>query len=106
MRHARGGRCHRARSRTGATRLNGQEYAGVRQAEFAFFTPFIDAVSLPTLVAVAMLVMHARKAHSHTLRPAVIALLLLLLCSHSATSAPRRWTTRSQQPDRSKNADD
>jgi uncharacterized membrane protein len=60
-------------------RLNGQEYARVRQAEFAFFTPFIGAVFLPTLVAVAMLVIHARKTHSITLRPAVIALALLLL---------------------------
>ena len=60
-------------------RLNGQEYARVRQAEFAFFTPFIGAVLLSTLVAVAMLVIHARKTHSIALGPAVIALVLLLL---------------------------
>jgi hypothetical protein len=60
-------------------RLNGQEYARVRQAEFAFFSPFIGAVLLATLVAVAMLVVHARKTHSITLRPAIIALALLLL---------------------------
>jgi len=60
-------------------RLNGQEYARVRQAEFAFFSPFIGAVLLATLVAVAMLVIHARKTHSITLRPAIIALALLLL---------------------------
>jgi uncharacterized membrane protein len=60
-------------------RLNGQEYARVRQAEFAFFTPFIGAVLLSTLVAVAMLVIHARKTHSITLRSAVIVLVLLLL---------------------------
>jgi uncharacterized membrane protein len=60
-------------------RLNGQEYARVRQAEFAFFTPFIGAVLLATLVAVAMLVIQARQAHSPMLRPAVIALVLLLL---------------------------
>jgi quinol-cytochrome oxidoreductase complex cytochrome b subunit len=60
-------------------RLNGREYASVRQAEFASFTLFVGALLLPTLVAVAMLVIHARKAHSITLRPAVIALALLLL---------------------------
>jgi hypothetical protein len=59
--------------------LNGQEFVRVRQAEFAFFTPFVGAVFLPTLIAVAMLVIHARKAHSPTLRPTVIALVLLLL---------------------------
>jgi hypothetical protein len=64
-------------------RLNGQEYARVRQAEFAFFTIFIAAVLLPTLAAVAMLVVHARKTHSITLRPAVIALALLLLALRS-----------------------
>jgi uncharacterized membrane protein len=60
-------------------RLNGQEYVRVRQAEFIFFTPFIGAVLLPTLLAVAMLVVQARKTHSITLRPAVTALALLLL---------------------------
>jgi uncharacterized membrane protein len=60
-------------------RLNGQQYVRVRQAEFAFFTPFIGAVLLPTLVAVAMLVVQARKMHSAMLRPAVMALALLLL---------------------------
>jgi hypothetical protein len=60
-------------------RLNGPEYVRVRQAEFAFFTWFIGALFLPTLIAVAMLVLHARKAHSPTLRPAVMALVLLLL---------------------------
>jgi Anthrone oxygenase len=60
-------------------RLNGQEYAHVRQVEFVFFTPFIGAVLLPTLIAVAMLVIHARKTRSPTLRPTAIALGLLLL---------------------------
>jgi NADH:ubiquinone oxidoreductase subunit 6 (subunit J) len=41
--------------------------------------PFVGAILLPTLVAVAMLVIHARKAHNPMLRPAVIALVLLLL---------------------------
>jgi uncharacterized membrane protein len=59
-------------------RLNGQEYARVRQAEFGFFTPFIGALLLPTL-AVAILVIHAGKTHSVTLRPAVVALALLLV---------------------------
>ena len=60
-------------------RLNGQEFVHVRQAEFAFFTPFVGAVFLPTFVAVAMLVIQAHKAQSPTLRPAVIALVLLVL---------------------------
>jgi hypothetical protein len=47
--------------------------------EFAFFTPSIGAVFLPTLVAVAMLVIHARKTHNPTLQYAVIAFVLLLL---------------------------
>jgi Domain of unknown function (DUF1772) len=59
--------------------LNGQEYVRVRQAEFAYFTPFIGAVLLLTLVALAMLVIYARKLHDPALRPAVIALILLLL---------------------------
>jgi uncharacterized membrane protein len=59
--------------------LNGQQYVRVRQAEFAFFTPFIGAVLLLTLLAMAMLVIHARKLHDPTLRPAVISLILLLL---------------------------
>jgi hypothetical protein len=59
--------------------LNGQGYTRVRQAEFAFFITFIGAVLLATLATVAVLVIHARKTHSATLRPAVIALVLLLL---------------------------
>jgi len=60
-------------------RLNGQEYAHVPHAEFVFFTPFIGAVLLPTLIAVAMLVIHARKTRSPTLRPAAVAFALLVL---------------------------
>lgn len=47
-------------------RLNGQEYARVRQAEFAFFIPFIGSLSILTLIAVAMLVItRARHTASH-----------------------------------------
>jgi hypothetical protein len=60
-------------------RLNGQEYAHLRQAEFVFFTPFIGAVLLPTLIAVAMLVIHARETRSATLRPMAVAFALLVL---------------------------
>jgi uncharacterized membrane protein len=59
--------------------LDGTEYVRVRQAEFGFFTWLVGAIFVPTLVAVVMLVNHARRAHSPTLRPAVIALVLLLL---------------------------
>jgi uncharacterized membrane protein len=60
-------------------RLPGPEYVRVRQAEFGFLTWSISAVFVPTLIAVAMLVVQARKAHSPALRPAVAALILLLL---------------------------
>ncbi|WP_319114753.1 anthrone oxygenase family protein [Streptomyces sp. MI02-2A] len=40
---------------------------------------YIGAVTVPTLVAVVMLVLHARRAHSAVLRPSVVALVLLLL---------------------------
>src|SRR6187397_2383841 len=60
-------------------RLNGQEYAHVRQVEFVFFTPFIGAVLLPTLIAVAMLVIHARKTRGPTLRSTAVAFAMLVL---------------------------
>ncbi|MEU6495873.1 anthrone oxygenase family protein [Streptomyces sp. NPDC049097] len=59
--------------------LNGPAYIRVRQAEFAFLTWYIGAVTVPALVAVVMLVLCARRAHSTALRPAVVALVLLLL---------------------------
>jgi hypothetical protein len=79
LRHACGDRCDRARPRTGAAT---PERPGVRLGPargLAFFTPFIAAVFLPTLVAMAMLAIHARKTHSITLRPVIIALALLML---------------------------
>jgi uncharacterized membrane protein len=60
-------------------RLDGPEYVRVRQAEFSYFTSFIGAVTVLTLIAVAMLVIQARRAHSRMLRPAAFALVLLLL---------------------------
>ncbi|MGI5509091.1 anthrone oxygenase family protein [Streptomyces sp. CA-106131] len=60
-------------------RLNGPAYVRVRQVEFTFFTWYIGAITVPTLVAVAVLVIYARKAQSPILRPAAIALGLLLL---------------------------
>ncbi|MGW4607438.1 anthrone oxygenase family protein [Streptomyces sp. NPDC004532] len=59
--------------------LTGPAYIRVRQVEFGFFTWYIGAVTVPTLVAVVMLVLHARRAHSAVLRPSVVALVLLLL---------------------------
>jgi uncharacterized membrane protein len=61
--------------------LDGPGYTRVRQAEFRPFSWFIGLVFLPTIVAVTMLVIQARKAHSAELRPAVIALVLLLLAT-------------------------
>jgi hypothetical protein len=60
-------------------RLNGPAYVRVRQVEFTFFTWYIGAITVPTLVAVAILVVYARKAQSPILRPTTIALGLLLL---------------------------
>ncbi|MGW9030570.1 anthrone oxygenase family protein [Streptomyces sp. NPDC055722] len=60
-------------------RLDGPTYVRVRQVEFTFFTWYIGAITVPTLVAVAVLVIYARKAQSPIRRPAAIALGLLLL---------------------------
>jgi quinol-cytochrome oxidoreductase complex cytochrome b subunit len=60
-------------------RLDGPGYVRVRQAEFLWFTWFVGAVLVLTLVAVVLLVLHARKVRSASLRPAVVALVLLLL---------------------------
>jgi hypothetical protein len=59
--------------------LDGPGYVHVRQAEFSWFTPFVGAIFVPTLVAVILLVIHAWNARSPSLRPAVVALVLLLL---------------------------
>jgi uncharacterized membrane protein len=59
--------------------LDGPQYVHVRQAEFGYLTWFIGAILVPTLVAVAMLVVLARKDHRRTLLPAAVALALLLL---------------------------
>jgi hypothetical protein len=61
--------------------LDGAAYVRVRQAEFWYFNWFIGLVFVPTIVAVAMVVVQARRAHSAELRSAVIALVLLLLAS-------------------------
>jgi uncharacterized membrane protein len=60
-------------------RLDGPDYIRVRQAEFHFFTWFVGVVFAPTLIAVTMLVIQTHKAHTAAFRPAVTALVLLLL---------------------------
>jgi hypothetical protein len=60
-------------------RLDGPEYVRVRQAEFDFFTWFVGTVFVTALIAVAMLVILAYRTRSPALRPASIALGLLLL---------------------------
>ncbi|MEU1543664.1 anthrone oxygenase family protein [Actinacidiphila glaucinigra] len=60
-------------------RLGGTAYVEVRQAEHAYFPWYIGAIFVPTLVAVVMLVLLARKDGSPALRPAAAALALLVL---------------------------
>jgi hypothetical protein len=60
-------------------RLGGPAYIQVRQAEHAYFPWYLGAILAPTFIAVAMLVIFARKAGSPALRPAAAALLLLVL---------------------------
>jgi uncharacterized membrane protein len=61
--------------------LDGPDYIRVRQAEFGPFTWFIGTAFAATLVASVVLVIQAQKAHSRLLRPALIALALLLLAT-------------------------
>ncbi|TCO51285.1 uncharacterized protein DUF1772 [Kribbella antiqua] len=61
--------------------LDGPAYVGVRQAEFWYFNWFIGLVFVPTIVAVAVLVVQARRAQSTERRAVVIALVLLLVAS-------------------------
>jgi uncharacterized membrane protein len=60
-------------------RLDGREYTLVRQAEHDYFPWYLGATLGPTLVAMAMLVVLARRAGSPALRPAAAALVLLVL---------------------------
>jgi anthrone oxygenase-like protein len=60
-------------------RLDGPAYVLVRHAEYDYFTWFVGAVFAPTPIAVAMLVVSAYRARSPLLRPALLALGLLLL---------------------------
>ncbi|MFB4299704.1 anthrone oxygenase family protein [Actinomadura sp. NTSP31] len=60
-------------------RLDGREYILVRQAEHDFFPWYLGATLASTLIAMAMLVILARKAGSPALRPAAAALVLLVL---------------------------
>ncbi|MBO2449712.1 DUF1772 domain-containing protein [Actinomadura barringtoniae] len=60
-------------------RLGGPAYVQVRQAEYGYLTWFISAVFVPTLIAVVMLVVIARRTGSPAFRPAVVALVLLVL---------------------------
>jgi Domain of unknown function (DUF1772) len=62
-------------------RLDGPEYVRVRQAEFDPLTWFIGAVFVSTLIALVMLVILARTTRSPALRPASVALMLLLLAA-------------------------
>jgi hypothetical protein len=69
-------------------RLDGVAYVEVRQAEHDYFPWYIGALFVPTLVAVALLVVLARRAHSPVLRPTAAALVLLLLSLVVTANAP------------------
>ncbi|GAA5119277.1 DUF1772 domain-containing protein [Pseudonocardia adelaidensis] len=58
-------------------RLDGPQYVAVRHAEFGWFTGFIGAVLVPTLVAVATLAVLARGRAGARRAAAALALLLL-----------------------------
>ncbi len=60
-------------------RLDGPGYVAVRQAEYDYFTWFIGAVSVPTIIALVTLVIVTYKTRSPVLRPALIALGLVLV---------------------------
>jgi uncharacterized membrane protein len=60
-------------------RLDGPAYVTVRHAEYDYFTWFIGALFVPTMIALVMLVIVAYKARSPVLRPALIALGLVVL---------------------------
>ncbi|MEU4293078.1 anthrone oxygenase family protein [Kribbella sp. NPDC026596] len=59
--------------------LDGPHYVVVRQAEYEYFTWFIGAVFVATLIAVVTAVTQAYKADRSLLRPTLIALVLILL---------------------------
>lgn len=59
--------------------LDGPAYVQVRQAEHGYFPWFIGAMFGPTLIAIALLIILARKARSPILRPTTAALILLVL---------------------------
>jgi hypothetical protein len=59
--------------------LDGSQYVAVRQAEYEYFTWFIGAVFLATLIAVVMLVVQASRTDRTLLRPALVALVLILV---------------------------
>jgi hypothetical protein len=71
--------------------LDGPAYVRVRQAEHDYFPWYIGALLVPTYAATLVLVILARKAGSPALRPAVAALVLLVLALvvSFAVNAPR-----------------
>lgn len=60
-------------------RLNGPDYVRMRQAEFDLFTWLAGTIGVVTLAAVLMLVVVTRRARGSAFRPAVIALVLVLV---------------------------
>ena len=60
-------------------RLDGPAYVAVRHAEYDYFTWFIGAIFVPTIIALVMLVIVSYRTRSPVLRPALIALALVVL---------------------------
>jgi undecaprenyl pyrophosphate phosphatase UppP len=61
--------------------LDGPQYVVVRQAEYEYFSWFIGAIFVATLIAVITAVLQAYKADRSLLRPTLIALALILLAA-------------------------
>jgi Domain of unknown function (DUF1772) len=87
-------------------RLDGPAYIAVRHAEFDYLTWFVGAVFVPTLIAVTTHVIAAYRKRSPFLRPALLALTLVLvalaitlLVNGPINIGQLRWTTQSPPAD-------
>jgi hypothetical protein len=87
-------------------RLDGPAYVAVRHAEYDYFTWFIGAVSVPTIIALVTLVIVARKARSPVLWPALVALglvlvaiVITLIVNGPINVEQLRWNAEAPPPD-------
>jgi uncharacterized membrane protein len=56
--------------------LDGPEYVRVRQAEYLYFTWFIGSIFVPTVLAIAVLVIQTRRAPSRATLSALVILVV------------------------------